>query len=50
MKKIGPYFPPEYIAPINKSIMITEKILGLYEAISFMETRQLIILNPPFQW
>jgi len=36
MKKIGPYFPPEYIAPINKSIMITEKILGLYEAISFM--------------
>ncbi len=41
MKKIGSYFPPEYISPINKSIIITEKILKGYETLDFIENSQI---------
>jgi len=41
MKKVGPYFPPEYISPINKSIIITEKILKGYETLNFIENSQI---------
>lgn len=46
MKKIGPYFPQEYISPINKSITITEKIIKLFEAVDFMETPQINYIEP----
>lgn len=41
IKKIGPYFPPEYITPINKSIIITEKILKGYETLDFIENSEI---------
>ena len=41
MKKIGSYFPPEYITPINKSIIITEKILKGYETLDFIENSEI---------
>lgn len=41
MKKIGSYFPPEYISPINKSLIITERIVKLYETIDFIENSQI---------
>jgi hypothetical protein len=37
VKKIGPYFPDEYRPTLNKSIMLTEKILKLYEVVDFMK-------------
>jgi hypothetical protein len=36
MKKIGPYFPEEYIEPINKAISITEQIVVLHTAMEFL--------------
>lgn len=38
MKKIGPYFPPEYIGPINTALVFTEKFLHLYESINFVNS------------
>lgn len=39
LKKIGPYFPEEYIASINKAIIITEKMLKIYETINFVQQK-----------
>lgn len=39
IKKIGPYFPEEYIPSVNKAIIITEKIVKLYEAINFIQEK-----------
>lgn len=36
MKKIGPYFPEEYINPINKALSITEQIVVLHTAMEFI--------------
>ena len=36
MKKIGPYFPEEYINPINKAILFTEQIVVLHTALEFL--------------
>lgn len=37
MKKIGPYFPKEFIPSINKALMFTEKFIKLYETMEFMK-------------
>lgn len=37
IKKIGPYFPEEYLPAFNKALVITEKILKLYETINFIQ-------------
>ena len=37
MKKIGPYFPEEFLPVLNKSLVITEKIVKLYETIEFIQ-------------
>lgn len=37
IKKIGPYFPEEYLPVFNKALVITEKILKLYETINFIQ-------------
>ena len=49
LKKIGPYFPEEYIASINKAIIITEKMLKIYETINFVQQRTTCILPNPSQ-
>ena len=37
MKKIGPYFPKEFIPSINKALMFSEKFIKLYETMEFMK-------------
>ncbi|MCF6466697.1 hypothetical protein [Clostridium sp. Cult2] len=37
IKKIGPYFPEEIIPSINKALMVTEKIIKLYQTIEFIQ-------------
>ena len=36
-KKIGPYFPEEFVPALNKSLILTEKIIKLYEVMEFMQ-------------
>lgn len=36
-KKIGPYFPEDYIPLINKSISFTEKFIKISEVVDFMK-------------
>ena len=40
MKKIGPYFPEEFLPVLNKSLTITEKIITLYETMEFMQVSE----------
>jgi len=40
IKKVGPYFPEEYLSSINKAIGITEKIVRLYEVLEFMHINE----------
>ncbi|GFN36233.1 hypothetical protein [Tepidimicrobium xylanilyticum] len=35
-KKIGPYFPSEYVPLINRALMITEKFIKLYQTMEFL--------------
>lgn len=37
VKEIGPYFPEEVLPALNKSLIITEKIVKLHETIEFMK-------------
>lgn len=37
LKKISPYFPPDMIPAINKSLFITEKIVKVYETVEFIK-------------
>lgn len=45
IRKIGPYFPEEYIPSINKALIITEKILKLYEAIEFLQEKDSLYIK-----
>lgn len=38
MRKVAPYFPEEYIPTINKALLLTTKIITLYEATNFIQT------------
>lgn len=40
IKKIGPYFPEEYIPIINKAIIIVEKIIKMHETLEFMQAKE----------
>lgn len=40
MKNIGPYFPEEFVPALNRSIIITEKIIKFYETIEFMQVSE----------
>lgn len=40
IKKVGPYFPEEYIPSINKAIMLTERIVKIYDVIEFMNIKE----------
>lgn len=40
IKKIGPYFPEEYLPSINKGITIAEKIIKLYETLDFIQVSE----------
>lgn len=40
MKKIGSYFPEEFVPILNKSLIITEKIITLYETVEFMQVSE----------
>ncbi|HEY8362058.1 MAG TPA: hypothetical protein VIK77_04165 [Tissierellaceae bacterium] len=37
LKKIGPYFPEEYIPTINRAILFTERMIKFNELVSFMK-------------
>ncbi len=37
MKKIGPYFPEEYLNPINRAIGVTEKFIKVYETLEHIK-------------
>jgi len=45
IKKIGPYFPEEYLPSINKAIMITEKIVKLYEVFDFICKKDMLYVT-----
>ncbi|SHI12064.1 hypothetical protein [Sporanaerobacter acetigenes] len=38
LRKIGPYFPEEIIPILNKSLLLTEKIVKIYEVKDFVST------------
>ncbi len=40
VKKIGPYFPEDYIPLINKSILFTEKLIKINELVDFMQNEE----------
>lgn len=40
LKRVGPYFPEEYIPTINKSILITERIIKINELANFMKNSE----------
>ena len=54
-KKIGPYFPEEVLPALNKSLIITEKIVKLQETIDFMKLpednyiKEAIVVDNPKQ-
>lgn len=43
LKEIGPYFPEELIPVLNKSLLITEKIIKTHETMNFIKN------NKPFK-
>lgn len=47
LKKIGPYFPEEYIPTINRSILLTERIIKINELASFMKYDEYQYLKSP---
>jgi hypothetical protein len=47
MKKIGPYFPEEFIPVLNKALIITEKIIKFYEAIDFIQIKEVKYIENP---
>ena len=47
MKKIGPYFPEEFIPALNKSLILTEKIIRVYELIEFMQITEAKYIKEP---
>ncbi|NLY77534.1 MAG: hypothetical protein GX080_05535 [Tissierellia bacterium] len=40
IKKVGPYFPEEYLHCINKAIGVTEKIIRLYDAMEYLSIKE----------
>ncbi len=40
MRKITPYFPEEYIPIVNKSILLTTKVLAIHQTKTFIETSE----------
>ena len=47
VKKIGPYFPEDYIPAINKSILFTEKIIKINELVNFMQNDEYKYVEEP---
>lgn len=47
VKKIGPYFPEDYIPLINKSILFTEKLIKINEFVDFMRNDEYLYINEP---
>ena len=47
LKKIGPYFPEEYIPTINRSILLTERIIKINELVSFMKYDEYQYIKSP---
>lgn len=47
LKKIGPYFPEEYIPTINKSILFTERIIKINELANFMRYNEYQYIKEP---
>ncbi|NLY85465.1 MAG: hypothetical protein GX077_03820 [Tissierellia bacterium] len=47
LKKIGPYFPEEYIPTINRSILLTERIIKINELASFMKYDEYQYIKSP---
>lgn len=45
IKKIAPYFPKEYLPSVNKAILITEKIVKLYETIDFIREKDSLYIT-----
>ncbi len=45
LKKIGPYFPQEYIPAINKALIFTERFIKLYEAVEFIRSNESIYIK-----
>lgn len=46
VKKIRPYLPAEYIDTVNKSILVTEKLVKLLEVKEFMEIIEMEEVRP----
>ncbi len=46
-RKIAPYFPEDLISIVNKSLLLTEKILTIYKAANFIHTNKPFILVEP---
>lgn len=38
LRKIAPYFPEEYIPIVNNALLLTSKIITIYEATNFIKT------------
>ncbi|MDR7857293.1 hypothetical protein [Tissierella sp.] len=47
VKKIGPYFPEDYIPLINKSILFTEKLIKINELVNFMQNDEYRYVEKP---
>lgn len=47
VKKIGPYFPEDYIPLINKSILFTEKFIRIKELVDFMKKDEYQYITEP---
>lgn len=47
VKKIGPYFPEDYIPLINKSILFTEKFIKIKELVDFMKNDEYQYITEP---
>ena len=45
MKNIGPYFPEEFLPILNKAIVITEKVIKLYETIKFIQISEITYIE-----
>lgn len=48
-KKIGPYFPEDYIPFINKSILLTEKLIKINELVTFMKNDENDYIKEPIK-
>lgn len=49
LKKVGPYFPKEYIGLLNRSILYTERITKLNELIEFMKDDDYKYIQTPIE-